>query len=191
VSPRAFAAIMLPVAGTADGSPAVETAGAVNRLAADAEYSALFRSEFARVARTVSLIVHDRERAEDITQDAFVQLLRHWPKVSGYERPDAWVRRVAIRLAVRAVRRDKLWAMVGRQIPVAAPLGPRDLDVVNAVRRLPGMQRAAVVLFYYEDRPIVEIADLLGCAEATARVHLHRGRRRLAEILGEEVDDAS
>lgn len=50
-------------------------------------------------------------------------------------------------------------------------------------------QRTAVVLFYFEDRPVAEIADLLGCAPATARVHLHKARRRLAATLGGEVDD--
>ena len=64
------------------------------------------------------------------------------------------------------------------------------LDVAGAVRRLPTSQRAAIVLHYYEDRPVAEIASILGCAEATARVHLHRGRKRLAELLGEDDDVA-
>lgn len=157
----------------------------------DADYSGFFRQEFGRVVQTVTFIVHDRERAEDIAQDAFVQLLRNWEKVSGYERPEAWVRRIAIRLAMRVVRRDRLWSVIMRDIRTALPLQPRDLDVFDAVRRLPGMQRAAVVLFYFEDRPISDIADLLGCAEATARVHLHRARRRLAQMLGEEDADVT
>jgi RNA polymerase sigma-70 factor (ECF subfamily) len=47
----------------------------------------------------------------------------------------------------------------------------------------------AVVLHYFEDRPVAEIADVLGCAPATARVHLHKARPRLASLLHEEVDD--
>ena len=156
----------------------------------EAEYSQFFRHEFSRVTRTVLFIVHDQQRAEDIAQDAFLQLFRHWAKVSDYERPDAWVRRIAIRLAMRQVRRDRLWALVKGDVRQPLPAVPRDLDVLDAVRRLPGMQRAAVTLFYYEDRSVAEIADLLGCAEPTARVHLHRARRRLAELLGEEDDHA-
>jgi RNA polymerase sigma-70 factor (ECF subfamily) len=49
------------------------------------------------------------------------------------------------------------------------------------------MQRAAVVLYYWEDRPIAEIAHALGVSESTVKQHLHRARRRLAQILGEEV----
>ncbi len=51
------------------------------------------------------------------------------------------------------------------------------------------MQRAAIVLFYFEDLPVAEIAHILDCAEPTARVHLHRARKRLAEVLGEEVSE--
>jgi RNA polymerase sigma-70 factor (ECF subfamily) len=59
------------------------------------------------------LILHDRQRAEDITQDAFIQLYSHW-RVSRYERPGAWVRRVAIRLAVRHQNRERIRAVLDR-----------------------------------------------------------------------------
>src|SRR4051794_39382461 len=128
--------------------------------------------------------------AKEVTQDAFVALLRAWRKVSRYERPGAWVRRVAIRLAVRAVRRHEHRARGERW--AAEPAGPtssRDLDVWDAGRSLPARQRAAVVLFYFEDRPVVEVADMLGCSPQTARVHLFRARKRLSDLLSvREVD---
>jgi RNA polymerase sigma factor (sigma-70 family) len=154
---------------------------------ADLGFDWLFEAEFPAVMRTVYLIVHDRARAEDITQDAFVQLLRHWRKVSRYDRPGAWVRRVAIRLATDAVRRDRVRSLLERNVEPPTTRGPVDVDVIRAVGRLGGMQRAAVVLFYFEDLPLSEIASILRCSEATVRVHLHRARKRLAELLGEEV----
>jgi RNA polymerase sigma-70 factor (ECF subfamily) len=157
----------------------------------DAAFSSFFREHFTSVTRSVHLIVRDQARAEDICQDAFLQLYRHWPRISGYERPEAWVRRVAIRLAVRGLRRDALWTSV-RSLFMPRPVEPvAELGVTEAVGMLPHRQRVAVVLFYYEDRPVAEIASLLGCSESTARVHLHRGRRRLAELLREEVSDAA
>jgi RNA polymerase sigma factor (sigma-70 family) len=157
----------------------------------DAAYTQLFRAEFAAVTKSVFFIIHDREKAEDVAQDAFVQLLKNWKKVSVYERPDAWVRRVAIRLAVRQVRRDRLLSIIKRDIRTAPEVKARDLDVFACIRQLPAMQRAAIVLFYFEDRPIAQVAEILGCAEATARVHLHRGRKRLAHLLGEGDLDAA
>ena len=161
--------------------------GAMLVADADLQFDWLFADEFPAVMRTVYLIVHDPGRAEDITQDAFVQLLRHWKKVSRYDRPGAWVRRVAIRLAVEAARRERVRTLLERNVEPPPIRGPVDVDVMRAVRQLPGMQRAAVVLCYFEDLPLSEIAGILRCSDATVRVHLHRARKRLAELLGEEV----
>ena len=54
--------------------------------------------------------------------------------------------------------------------------------------------RAAIVLRYYGDLSVLDIAEVMGCAEATVRVHLHRARARLAELLSideEEMDDVA
>jgi RNA polymerase sigma factor (sigma-70 family) len=155
---------------------------------ADVGYTEFFRAEFGQVLRTVELILPAGGRAEDVTQEAFLKILLHWDRVSRYERPDAWVRRVAVRLAFRWLRRDRLWALVGRGLVQTEPAPASRFDVAGAVRRLPGSQRAAIVLHYYEDRPVAEIASILGCSAATAKVHLFRGRRRLAQLLGEDPD---
>jgi DNA-directed RNA polymerase specialized sigma24 family protein len=57
------------------------------------------------------------------------------------------------------------------------------------VHSLPTMQRATTVLFYFEDRPVAEIVDILGISEGSVKVHLHRARLRLAERLDEVVSD--
>ena len=165
-----------------------ESRAAPREAEAVLDYTSLFLVEYPAIVRTVALMLRDNARAEEITQDAFVQLHVAWAKVSRYERPGAWVRRVAIRLAMRAIRRDRLWALVGRELVPREPAAGSGPDVAGAIRQLPGAQRAAIVLFYYEDRPVAEIAAILGCAEATARVHLHRGRKRMAQILGEADD---
>jgi RNA polymerase sigma-70 factor (sigma-E family) len=157
-------------------------------------FAHFFRAEYPAVVRTVAVITHDQDLARDLAQEAFVQLLRHWTKVSTYDRPDAWVRRVAIRLATRTWRRDLLRTAKERQgfggvTELAGPSSDR-LDLVAAVRRLPARQRAVVALFYYEDRPVAEIADILDCTEATVKVHLHKARQRLALLLGAEIPHA-
>jgi RNA polymerase sigma-70 factor (ECF subfamily) len=163
------------------------------RTQEDAAFSAFFRAEHARVTRTVFLVLHDRGHAEEIAQDAFMQLLDRWASVSTYEQPGAWVRRVAIRMAVRHLRRDRMRSLLERRTRLAPEASDEltlpQTEVLAAVRQLPTNQRVAVVLHYFEDRPVADIADVLGCAPATARVHLHKARQRLAAILQEEVDD--
>jgi RNA polymerase sigma-70 factor (ECF subfamily) len=165
-----------------------ESRAAPREAEAVLDYTSLFVGEYPAIVRTVALMLHDDARAEEIAQDAFVQLHVAWAKVSRYERPGAWVRRVAIRLAMRAIRRDRLWALVRRDLVPRESAVDAKPELADAIRQLPGAQRAAIVLFYYEDRPVAEIAAILGCAEATARVHLHRGRKRMAQILGEADD---
>lgn len=153
------------------------------------EYAWWFRTAFTRVARTVFLIVHDRGHAEEITQDAFLQMLKHWSTVSTYDRPDAWVRRAAIRLAMRQLRRDRLRFEKEKSSSASRYDELPDPDVARAVATLAPMQRAAVVLFYWEDQPVFEIARLLQVSESTVKQHLHRARHRLAVLLSEEVSD--
>lgn len=155
------------------------------------DFDSIFRIEFPRVARTVHHIVGDRRLADEVTQDAFVELLRHWPKVSTYERPELWVRRVAIRKAQR--ERHRTWRRselerVNVEPTAAEPSTPAP-EVLRAVRGLGPKQRAIIVLFYFEDRPMNEIAEIVGCSESTGWSQLHHARKRLAETLGEEVTD--
>ena len=82
----------------------------------DDAFEAFFRREFASISRTAYLIVGDWEVAREISQDAFVQVLRHWEKVKDMESPGGWARRVAIRKAVRSRRR----AMRGPSQPHAS-----------------------------------------------------------------------
>ena len=157
----------------------------------DDDYAWFYRTEYPTVSRTVFFIVHDRAKAEDITQEAFVRLLERWRRVARYERPDAWVRRVAIRLAVRSAQRERLRPVIERNLDLSTDAGPVDVDLLRAVAQLPVRHRAAIVLFYFEDRPIAEIVHILGCTESAVKVWLHRARKTLAEALREEaVEDA-
>lgn len=153
------------------------------------DYEWVFRAGFASVARTVFLIVGSRAVAEEITQEAFLKLLQKWSSVSDYERPEAWARKVAVRMAVRHVGRER--SRPQRELR-AQPVRPEDPplpdpEVARAVAALAPMQRAAVALYYWEDRPVLEIARLLQVSESTVKQHLYRARAHLAVALREEV----
>ena len=160
------------------------------------DYETVFRAEHDAIVRTAYLVTGDRETAREVAQDAFAELHRHWRKVRGYDKPGAWLRRVAIRRAVRVRRARRPWVeaevLAGLPGPVApASPGAADIDaeLLASLRRLSPAQRAAIVLHYFEDLPVTEVAELLGCKPATASVHLHRARVRLAELLGEREEE--
>ena len=171
--------------GLGDGLDAVTPAAA---------FEWFFRAEYPQVVRTVALVLRNSAAAEDVAQEAFLRLHLHWSKVYRYDRPDAWVRRVALNLAASHARREGRRARLERLSltlsPAARDAAPseRSADTADRVRdallTLPHKQRALVVLYYYEDRPLTEAGELLGLTPGSAKVALHRARRRLAIELG-------
>jgi RNA polymerase sigma factor (sigma-70 family) len=158
----------------------------------DDSFAELFAATYPQIVRTVWFVIHDRAAAEEVAQDAFTELFRAWSRLRDFDRPDLWVRRVAIRKAQREATRRTRRAML-EQAATTGPLvedGVRlpDPELIAAIRALPAKQRAIVVLFYLEDRPMAEVADLVGCSTSTGFVQLHQARKRLAATLGEEVD---
>jgi len=155
------------------------------RVRSETEFVGLFRREYPAIVRLAYLMLGDRALAEDVAQEAFTRMYARWWRVSRYERPGAWVRRVAIRLAGRSRSlRVREGAPLPADVRAPTPSGPH-LELQEAIVRLPAAQRAAIVLHYYEDRPVAVVAQLLGCSTPTAKVHLHRGRKRLERFLEE------
>jgi RNA polymerase sigma-70 factor (ECF subfamily) len=150
------------------------------------QFDAFYRESFATIVGSVRWIVGDVEAAREIAQDAFVAALVHWRKVSGYDNPGAWVRRVAIRDAVRAAKRAR--ARPSFDSPAERTDIDTVIDVRAAVASLPAAQRAVVVLYYLDDLSVSEVARTLGCSQGTAKTHLSRARQTLAIRLGEEQD---
>ena len=151
------------------------------------EFEWVFRSTYPSVLRTTYLVLHDRGRAEEVTQDAFLRLYERWRGVP-IEHPQAWVRRVAVRAAVRAAQRTRL-----RTAPPPTRSAPRgttcpDVDLARAVAALPPQQRAAVALFYLDDLPVEDVAYHLGVSTSTVKQHLFRARSRLASLLSETME---
>jgi RNA polymerase sigma factor (sigma-70 family) len=76
-----------------------------------------------------------------------------------------------------------------RQDPVVAQLSADNTEFWEAVRSLPHRQAQVVALFYLEDRPVAEIAEILGVAVGTVKKHLYDGRRTLARVLELGVEE--
>jgi RNA polymerase sigma-70 factor (ECF subfamily) len=142
------------------------------------------------VVRVLTVVLSDRAVAEDLAQEAFVRLFQHWSKVSRYESPEAWVRRVALNRAFswrrREGKRPHLERVAdAREERVSEPSASH-VEVLRAVRALPPRDRALIALYHLEDRPLSEVADVLGLRPGAAKVALHRARRRLAQLLENE-----
>ena len=154
-------------------------------------FEELYRRDFTAVVGLVYALSGRRHVAEELAQEAFLAAHRAWHRIGVYDDPGAWVRRVAVNRAVSALRRRSAEARtllrLSGQRPLPDPL-PDDAEAFwRAVRRLPTRQAQVIALHYLEDRSVKDIAAVLECAEATVRVHLHRGRQALATALGEDA----
>ena len=113
----------------------------------------------------------------------------------GYDHPDVWVRRVVTNMSMSMFRRRYAEAKalariaIGDRDHVAGAFGRR-CGVLGAVRSLPRRQAQVITLHYLEDRPVAEIAEILGTAEGTVKKHLYDGRQAVARRLRLEEDDA-
>jgi RNA polymerase sigma factor (sigma-70 family) len=144
-------------------------------------FEELFRSEYEPVLREVVFIVRDADLARELVNEAFTRLYVRWARVSRYDKPGAWVRRVAIRLAVRReAKRSRDVELTERG---AESDSATSLDVHAAVARLSPQQRAAVMLHYFEGLPVAEVGRTLGVREGTVKAHLHQARAKLAVDL--------
>jgi RNA polymerase sigma-70 factor, ECF subfamily len=137
--------------------------------------------------------------AEEVAQEAFLRTYERWETISGYERPDVWVRTVAANLARSRWRRvgtelRALTRLAGNresQPDGATELLPAETEAFwRAVRSLPRRQAQVIVLHYLEDLSIAEVAAAIGAAEGTVKSTLHRARRQLARQLDETEGDA-
>jgi RNA polymerase sigma factor (sigma-70 family) len=146
--------------------------------------------------RLSCLITRNWEDARDATQEALAKLYPRWPQLASADYRDAYVHRALVNASLTVLRRTGHERPVA-ELPGMPPANHHDpaRDVANAdeawrlLGGLPPDQRAAVVLRFYRDLSYAEIADALGCREATARSHVHRAMTALRIRLEGEPNE--
>jgi RNA polymerase sigma-70 factor (ECF subfamily) len=147
-----------------------------------------------RMLRLAWRIIRDAEETEDALQDAATKIWQRWDAIHHHPNAPALVLRICADAAHdvlrrRIRRRRKLEALNPRQA-AAGPSPPQiasnreRLELLQqAIARLPRKQSTALLLHVLEDQSYGQVADALGCAEATARKHAARARDRLRQTL--------
>jgi RNA polymerase sigma-70 factor (ECF subfamily) len=167
-------------------------------------FEAAVRLHSRRLLAIARAIVGNRASAEDVVQQALVNLYQHRDRYDWRE-PGGLMRRSVVNEALRLLRQPRMTVVAddypddrGRRGAFAAfatgggafasPADPMiDRETVQRVRaaidRLPEHFRAALVLCEYENMAYTQIAEVLGCSVPQVKTWLHRGRRQLAEML--------
>ncbi|HET7494239.1 MAG TPA: RNA polymerase sigma factor [Candidatus Limnocylindrales bacterium] len=158
-------------------------------------FDALAAASIGRLYSIACLILRDRDRAEDATQDALVQAWRDIRGVRNLDSVDAWLNRLLVRACYHQARRERRRALVELRVveraePVQAnhelSVAQRD-QLERGFARLDLDQRSILVLHHYIGLPLTEVATILDIPIGTAKSRLHRGIAAMRSAL--EADD--
>ena len=153
----------------------------------DAAYVEFVESRQTRLRRAAYAICGDWHRAEDLLQTAFVKLYVAWPRLRDPDAAEAYTRRILVRANIdesrRPWRRERT-SLDGHDRPAeTAPAYEERSALVEALQRLPAMQRKVVVLRHMIGLSVAEAADELGISEGTVKSHTSRGLAALEKAL--------
>jgi RNA polymerase sigma-70 factor (sigma-E family) len=161
----------------------------------DAAFTAFVRERGAALSRTAFFLTGDRHLAEDLVQTALAQTYVHWHRIRDYAQVEAYARRILVNANAAWWRRLSSGETPVEAAPDVALPDPtaavaERAPLVEALRRLPARQRAAVVLRYYADLSEAETADAMGCTTGSVKRHTSRGVERLRALLSGVDADA-
>jgi RNA polymerase sigma-70 factor (sigma-E family) len=164
-----------------------------NRAVSRSAYEGLFRDHYAELVKLAWLLVDDTGSAEEVVQEAFMRLFRHWDRLERLDAAPAYLRASVVNLSRSRLRR--------RAISRRHPLGPLDPEpaadlhvlarqaddaVFAAITKLPRRQRECLVLRYYADLSDPEIATTLGVSRGAVKSYMHRGLSALSTSIEDD-----
>ena len=146
-----------------------------------------------KIYRLCCVLLRDRAQAEDAAQESVVRIWKALENFDGRSSLSSWIYAITRNRCLTALaKRRPLESTSDSQFEacvesIAAPVNESADDRSELLRelvdRLPERLRRALVLYYFEDRSVGEVADMLGCPQGTVKTYLFRARAALADEL--------
>ena len=148
------------------------------------------------VYRTALAITGDTEAAADLLHDTFLRLYRFGHRIDPTRPIEPWLYRMTANMAYTWVKRRGRWHQALREMADRLsreyPASPSQqverneawLEIRRALQAISPEKRVVVVLYYLNDLPISEIAEILDLPLGTVKSRLHYGRQALKQQLG-------
>ncbi len=144
--------------------------------------------------RTAFLMCGDWTLASDFVQEAFIRVYRHWPRLRGDAEARSYARKAVISVVIDAKRRRSSTEVPVDQVRDVG--GPDDAErsvdrelLTRCLAQVPARQRACLVLRYYDDLSVSEVATVLGVSDGTVKSQTARGLATLQAAFARETDD--
>ena len=154
----------------------------------EAAFNELYTAYSLKAYRTALLITGNVQTAEDTVQETFVTCCRSLNKLKSYKAFPSYFYRVLTRTAWRLSSADRRTDQLDENsLASAAADMPKDYsELYEAIAALDTKLRTTVILFYFNDLPVRDIARITGVLEGTVKSRLHYARRKLSKILEKE-----
>jgi RNA polymerase sigma-70 factor (sigma-E family) len=162
---------------------------------AESEFESFVEAEGESLRRFAVFLTGDPDEGADLAQEALARAYRHWGRIKSGE-PGPYVRGILVNLVRSAHRRSLVRRRHEKahvpELVVAAESGRVNDWIVmrEALQRLRPVVRASIVLRFYEDMPLEEIARVLDRPLGTVKSDLHRGMAQLRRYLTAERKQA-
>ncbi len=149
-------------------------------MASRSGFEEVYKAEYLRMVRVAAMLLGSTEGAEDVVQDAYVALYHHFDTVTD---PAGYLYRSVVNGCGSRFRHRKVVARF-RHLTTTPDTTPDAVDVTwSALRALAPRRRAVIVLRFYADLPLAEIAQILDCNLGTVKSMLHRALGELREVI--------
>jgi RNA polymerase sigma-70 factor (ECF subfamily) len=159
----------------------------------EAAFRSLYETHHRRIYALALRLAGDAADAEELTQEVFVAAWRALDGYRGIGRFSTWLHGIAVRRSRQRwrglIRRWRREEDVGGQAyarAVATAMPAAEVEIEQAISRLPERMRAALVLHAIYGYSQAETAGLMGIAEGTVKAHVHRART----LLRNEIEEA-
>ena len=153
------------------------------------DFAEFVHGRTAALLRFAYLLTGDSHLAEDLVQEALVRAHRRWSSIVHEDGPEPYVRKAILRQYLSWRRKKSAGELPVADVPDSASVDELESRVVQAdemwgvLGTLSRMQRAVMILRYYEDLPDGDIGRLLNCSPATVRVHAFNALGKLRVVL--------
>ncbi len=153
------------------------------------DYTEYVTAQLPWLRKLAYLLTQDWHRADDVVQTAITQLYRHWHRVERMNNPDGYARTVLVRSYLGERRR---W---GARVHLTADPPDTATEVEDhagrmavraALAAVPPRQQATLVLRFYCDLSVEQVAEALGCSQGTVKSQTARGLEALRRALASE-----
>ena len=170
-------------------------------LAGDNQAYRVLVDRYKQMVYTLAIrLVQNREDAEEVAQDAFMKAYRGLAAFKGSAKFSTWMYKITYRAGLDCLKKRKRQPYMIQAEDAKVAASSKTYPAANlekqeraerikwTIAQLPGELGSLILLYYYEELSLREIAEVTGKTENSIKVSLHRGRKRLAELLPEVLD---